>query len=478
MDATLLESLTRASESLLKRPGKVSVEAVKKLASFYGFDTWLEKLDTDIGIVSLSNTPKTVLSPLHTSLITSPLQGTRLGAKNGLSNEPERSRLTLNLDRVVIDIDFTSPRLITNVGVSVGTESELNSLQFDFIKGWCGSPNAGEVLLDNLTNNDTLDQFNMNLRVLFMLDRLSKQSPYDIFTIFSNVVSALSEESKHSQIGDLISNYDNKVGIFLKYWEDDYQVNQWIRTNKNVQLNGENYLIHFKVKESSSSKEFTISKEFLVDANSEGNWYANGKWQIPNEPNVIESLSIIQLELCPPVWVPQDILDILSLKYKVIDQTNKNWAHNTKTATETDRMDVLYSKINNTGCVSVADVNVSFSLGCKMIKLFKIQGLDLSKFTQIIKLLRSWIKLNSILKKLVKSNGVTDLLLRNDEVSLNDFKDEEMTEPNTPQWMNVSLGDMAIGEIKVESSVSNFSIVNGVASDQRVEISESFMSKD
>lgn len=478
MDAKLLESLTKASESLLKRPGKVSVDSVKKLASFYGFDTWLEKLDTDLGIVSLSNTPKTVMSPLNTSLMTSPLQGSRIRRKSVVSGSTEKSRLTLNLDRVVIDIDFTSPGSITNVGVSVGTESEPNTLQFDFIKGWNGSPNAGEILLDNLTKHETLDQFNMNLRVLYMLDRLSKQSPNDIFTIFSLIVSGLSEENKISQIGDLLSNYNNKVGVFLKYWEDDYRINQWIRTNKNIPVEGESYLIHFKMKESTSSKEFKISDQYLIDPKNvpEEGWFSQGRWGIPNDSNVLETLSIVQLELCPPVWVPQDLLDLLSLKYKVIDQTNKNWADNTKSMKDSDRIDEFYSKVNENGCVSLngGKFNVSFSIGCKMIKLFKIQGLDLSKFTQIIKLLRSWIKLNSIIGKLVKSSGVMDIQLRVDDVSLDDLNDEEMIESSELQWMDVSIGDLETGEIKIESNTLKFTIINGIASDKRVEINESF----
>lgn len=484
MDAKLLESLTKASESLSKRPGRVSVDAVKKLASFYGFDTWLEKLDTELGIVSLSNTPKTVMSPLNTSLIASPLQGNRIRGKSVILNETEKSRLTLNLDRVVIDIDFTSPGTITNVSVSVGTESEINSLKFDFIKGWNGSLTAGDVLLNNLTKNETLDQFNMNLRVLYMMDRLSKQSPNDIFTIFNYIVDGLLKENKISKIGDLLSNYNNKVGVFLNYWEDDYRVNEWIRRNKNLEINGDNYLIHFKIKESSSSKDFKINEEYLIDSkipnSNESGWFINNKWQIPNDLNVIETLSIIQLELCPTVWIPQDLLDLLSLRYKIIDQTNKNWGYNTKSLTKNDQMDEFYSKVNEYGYISLGKINVSFTIGCKMIKLFKIQGLDLSKFTHLIKILRSWIKLNSILSKLVKLNGgINDIKFKVENVSLDDLRDEEMIEIEEFQWINVSLGDLKNGEIKIESNNLNFNIINGISSDEKIEISESFfMSKN
>lgn len=485
MDALLVEKLTQCAEPLLKRPGSVSVAAVRRLAALYGFDTWLETREKDNGRVSLSNTPRSILSPMAMS----PAVGR---AKSVLFENDPQSRLTLNLDRVVIDIDYVADD-IQAVSVSVGTDSEATSLRYDFIKGWDGSSNAGDVLLANLTQNATLDAFNMNLRVLYMLDRLSKQSPNDIFSIFSMIVDALMQQ-KDSMNYELISNLNDKVGVFLKYWKNDQAVNEWIKSHKNVDVPSADYCIHFKVKEPKSKDHFKIEEKYFtsdVTANDKvSSWYENSKWSIPNNPNVKESLSQIQLEFLPPIWVPEDLLKSLDLQYRVIDQSNENWADNTKHPINDKLMDRFYHMINENSSALLDDTEVGFDLGCKMVKLFKIQGLNLPSFNKLTKSLRSWTKLNSMISKLLEKNtklhtstsvSINENDNNDEEIKLSDLLDALGDDPmegikqNDNPWVYISINNLNNSQIHVETSKSKFTICDGVCNDQQAEVSESFM---
>lgn len=497
VDVELVGPLTAITDTLLKRPGAVTMLSIKKLSEMYGFTTFIEHMKEEgkesrplirisiSGLVLLIDidfeVPADYVGNLGQPL--SPSSSSNLGSLGNLA--------TLGNECIV--------------GVSISSAIRPDTIDgesYDFLFGFGGFPSCQEVLLRNLKEK-TLDSFNMNLRVLILFDRLSKSKPHDLFTLFSTLACGLTKELEYEKksmdvplvlddtqrqldwddgvlgIGKVLCNCNDKVGVFLKYWVDERYVNRWIRENKGLDVAEREYMIHFKVKESLKAKRSFINSgpadedaalgdaaaeevngggtdaeagdndneghvepaEHLdgngdldmddamersaagakhsstEDASGHGGFFFDpeeGVWRV-DDAGVRNNLSVVQLELCPPVWVPEDLMRIHGLEYEVIDRGNENWGHNKQggdDARDTE-LDALYDTLNDdasNGSVTVSapvPLHLHFLVGCKMVRLFKLHLCGLNQLRSVVEALRSWCLANSMLRSTLSGSALT-----------------------------------------------------------------------
>ncbi|GMF08338.1 unnamed protein product [Ambrosiozyma monospora] len=160
IDPELLAPLSKISDVLLKRPGKVSIEGIKRLSNIYGFETFNDTLT----IGDNNNLVFTVNSRAGTPLVKSsvhPHHGQLI------------DRLSLSGKILLIDIDFHGG-VVKNVSLSSAINLQpINGETYDFLEGNDEFEKLGSILYRNLQSS-TLDKFNKNLRILSQFDRLTR----------------------------------------------------------------------------------------------------------------------------------------------------------------------------------------------------------------------------------------------------------------------------------------------------------------
>jgi hypothetical protein len=490
LDTELVQPLNAIRETLLKRPGLVTMQSIKKLSEIYGFTTFVENIKDNDGkpLIRMSISGLVLLIDIDFSIPTDMINNIEtpispgINSINGLNN----------------NMNILSNKNIINVSISSAiTPDEIEGKSWDFLFGFEGFASCSDVLFENLKQK-TLDSFNMNLRVLLLFDRLSKNKPNDLFTFFSNFVWRLTKqlefestkENKESisklnkldwddgilGIGRVLCNQNNKVGVFLQYCIDDRNINRWIEENKDISVFNHKYLIHFKVKESLKKDEDYDKIDKLNENNLNNDENNNGIIKkedgndiIMNESNfetnqndninridkneiegtlfdqkLQENLSIITMELCPPIWIPEDALKLHGIEYEIINEGNQNWSDNNKTEiTDSEynkEINNVYESINESGGyvelqkndVDNEKIEIEMLIGCKMIRLFKMQIGDMNKLNAMIKTLRNWCLANNKLRHFVKgyhpinknfTNGKNKSLIDN-------FSPADLTETN------------------------------------------------
>ncbi len=502
IDTELVQPLTAVADILLKRPGVVTMSSIKRLSEMYGFTTFVEHMKNDsskggntdagngvivrlsiAGLVllidvdflmpmSLEDAQKMVSSPSMMSL-TSPGSG-------GVSTSKEQAHLNLRGEH------------IKGVYISSAiTADPIDGKNYNFLFSFDGSKTCSDVLYANLKEK-TLDSFNMNLRLLLLFDRLSKEKPDDLFTTFSQLVyglkrqqelekNALMKTGSTSDIelqkcdlglcgtGKVLANHDGKIGVFLNYWIDNWEVNQWLRTNKGLDVEDTHYMLHFKVneqmkvertkKETSDSfannggpnstadtdvKMTNGTDEQATDAHNENSSMIDneGKWHLTSKQQ--ENFSTVMLECCPPVWVPEDVISKLCVDYEVIHSDNANWPDNYVKDTDVTSfheynalVNRIYIQLNDSeasfGCVNVIEedgeievnngekkqtdtakyfsreegtgIRVELQTGCPMVRVFKLQTASVDGITPVVQALRIWTQSASVLRQLASSTA-------------------------------------------------------------------------
>lgn len=319
IDTELIQPLTTITDTLLKRPGIVTMQSIKRLSEMYGFTTFVEFIkNTNINngntATSIVNTPN---NNTNTNMLRLSISGMILLIDIDFEIPIEMqigSPLSPTVNNPYIGIPLSNSNI---KGVSISsaiTPDLIDNKNYDFLFGFNDFSSCSDILFNNLKEK-TLDSFNMNLRVLLLLDRLSKNKPNDLFTMFSELVWGLSKQNENVRkieinngnnsngiendwndgikgIGKVLANQDNKVGIFLQYWIDDRYINRWVKENKQLDVIDSVYKIHFKVKESLNYNKHSLEKENAIDENKdkdkEGNIDDN-KGNNTNEENINEN---------------------------------------------------------------------------------------------------------------------------------------------------------------------------------------------
>ncbi|OWB55858.1 hypothetical protein B5S28_g1742 [[Candida] boidinii] len=474
IDSELIIPLSKISEVLQKRPGKVSIEGIKRLSNLYGFETFTDTLaytTTSNNIptsAATNNNNSSVITGANNissssaegfgadAIKATPLLYTVTASHSGTPNIKDKEnqqwidRLSLSGKTLLIDIDFQNNHVIkvslsnavniiplshdsnnnnNNAGYNNNIIKGISFLDQDSneLSNYFDEPveTVENILYKNLQNK-TLDNFNRNLRILSQFDKLSSNEPNDLFNFFnqltynlinisnyqsnnsSRLFSALSitvnkkkfEEVSGNQnlendlkdgfigIGKLIMNQHDKIGVFLKYWENNRFINRFIYENHKIKTNEmiEPFMVHFKIKErdieeenesnpvnsnsssSTSSSSAGISgnnnrndfNDYLINDNenkinlittfeSNSLWFSNGKW-LPSlkYPVLVDNFNSLVLELTPCVWIPKDLLLELGLNnYEVISEDNKNNYNDKRIFTKIDKLGKFYHNLNS-----------------------------------------------------------------------------------------------------------------------------------
>lgn len=471
IDTELVQPLTAITDTLLKRPGVVTMQSIKNLSEMYGFTTFVEfikgNLKTSKNMMRLSISGLILLIDIDFELPEEMLIGSPMSPN--VSNNKYNGMSLSNSS-------------IHNVSISSAiVTDEINGQSYDFLNGFGNFKRTDKILFDNLKEK-TLDSFNMNLRVLSSLDRLSKNKPDDIFTMFSEIVWGLEKQSEYEKgeekgadwndgikgVGKVLVNQNDKVGVFLQYWIDNRYVNRWIRNNKkDVEIVDRVYQMHFKVKENLNYNKHSLSSGNIGDnhddivvnnedtknvkkednedkdiemvdtetdkvedngsdsshndkdkkGNNDGRMYnfKENLWKT----NSRRDFSLVNVELCPPVWIPEICLKEMDgvVDYEVINNDNENWPENKESIhskeieheTDNDRLlENIYKGVNSNsggnGRVllkdSVSQVDkymIDVFVGSRMIRVFKVQLEDINRLRSLVSILRTWCKINSVL---------------------------------------------------------------------------------
>lgn len=437
IDTELIEPLTAITDTLRRRPGIATMQSIKKLSETYGFTTFVEHIRGETGnVIRMSISGHVLLIDIDFKI--------PQGLEAGLGSPMSPTAASGSLLGEFSGLDRTS---ITHVSISSAITPDLiDGVNWDFLVGFGESESESEsvgegggggenrenglscsdVLYDNLTKEKTMDAFNKNLRVLLQFDRLSGTKPSDLFTIFSELAWGMTKQIQLEEGGDVndrkdgviglgkvLCNYRGKVGLFLKYWVDDRYVNRWIKKKKKIDIDEQEYLLHFKVRESLKKEEedekegletgtgkegIQNSGEMEVDSTVNSTRLFNvdfGEWNIEKGSKTDECLSNITLELCPPIWVPEDLLLEFGVEYEtIVPGRYGNYS--------ADLIDEIYNAINETGDYSGNEgrVKVSMLVGCPMLLVHKTTLCDLNQMQGFVQNLRTWCKVASVLRKL------------------------------------------------------------------------------
>ncbi|KAH3665875.1 hypothetical protein OGAPHI_004064 [Ogataea philodendri] len=409
IDTELIAPLSRISEILLKRPGRVSVDGIKRLANIYGFETFTDTLAV--------NDQNDLVFAYPESRSTTPVG----------KEVPQIERLSLSGKILLIDIDFQDGA-VKNVGLSSAINIEsIDARSYDFVDGFGSFPKVGTILYENLQST-TLDKFNKNLRLLGQLDRLSASAPFDLFNTFNlltyNLLKACAAEKEHIAdnsadiltekelaadydvgvrgVGKVLVNQSDKIGLFLKFWQDNRFLAELDRSER------PEYMLHFKIMESPRADPVETKETKRVVE-----WF-NGQWS-PDVP-----LDLLVLELCPPVWIPEDLLLELGLnEYEVVTPDNSVFN------STTDTLDDFYQEINKNYSYTFGTedqiIESFFLTGCKFVKIYKLKLAELDKLRALVSGLRSWCLVNNVVRNLLQGQQKTAGSSQTDELWLNDM---------------------------------------------------------
>lgn len=431
VDPELALSLDEVSQILLKRPGAVGIKGIKRLSNLYGFETFTDIIDP-------VNKASAIQSP-------GPL---------GM-NEKELStieRLTIAGKIILIDIDFQEQK-VSDVSLSLAIVTKLISGKdkgkLNFIDKAC-EPNIEKLLLQNL-NESTLDDFNRNLRLLSLLDKLSNsvslndqlnretgsgndelshERKYDLFNymhilsfnlhrVYEYQVSHLDELDYKSPflsdrndiscfvreglggIGKVELNVGGRCGVFLKFWEDHRFVTQQLKQRvPNDEIHNDNFLLHFKIKE--VDNEYCI-KNIDTRIVYKEKWFEEGRWLVDsgkNDNDIVKFSVTLVAELLPTVWVPYDLL----YKWNIddIDEAEPDVKNN--------RLDALFDHFNKFHHKRKYRLNekgdqkleISMMSPCRFVKLHKLSH-RVEQIQSIVDDLRTWCVISSFIRNVLSS---------------------------------------------------------------------------
>ncbi|AOW03795.1 uncharacterized protein YALI1_D11177g [Yarrowia lipolytica] len=223
----------------------------------------------------------------------------------------EGTRISLGGSTILIDIDMiTSPidrvvRVNFSVDAKVAPSDPIHSYTNPEI-----SPSINDVLLSSLQASK-LDKFARHLAFLSDMERLSSEK-CNSFRAIDEVAHALFFKYKKlgkkdspadfcMGFGQPLLNYEENLGLFLKYWTTQHQV----RDAEKAAVTAE-YIAEFGLRENSGDCHAKYSTGWI----NEG-----GEWQ---EIAAQDSTAEFVLRLNPPVLMNKDLATKLGASYTVV----------------------------------------------------------------------------------------------------------------------------------------------------------------
>lgn len=346
--------MSSSCDILLKRPGPTTLDNVRRIASAYAWEVY-----SDVGC------------------------------------------LTLTKYHVILDILYSGDNEFTKVNVSFASGDQMDGI--------------GEVLLDSLRHR-TLDIFNKNLRVLVMWDLLARPAAsFSVFHLFKKLQMAFIAQNESLGkipgdlewdegllgLGSISINSHNRIGIISKFWQDDRYVRRWIKKNKFLDYNPQEYIVHFKVKENlygervAEQPSSTTTKEDPSN-DSQTDWFTSNNWDISVDES-IQLFTHLQLEFSPAICLPLQILRSCGCQYDLEDY---DYPLNIK---KFSLVDILQQSTTFTKNTQTLQFDLNF--GSKLVKITNISSIKLKYLHKLLNSIRTWIKFQTMIKSLLDDDG-------------------------------------------------------------------------
>ncbi|ODV97340.1 hypothetical protein PACTADRAFT_49071 [Pachysolen tannophilus NRRL Y-2460] len=398
VDPELIAPLTKISDYLLSiRPGKVSAENIKRISSYYGFETFAEDNLID-------------------------------DSTNNLIN-----RLTIAGKIILIDIDFgTSFNTVLKVSLSLALnnssgDNNNNTGKLSIVDKSL-KPNCDDILFSNLDvgsfNKDGFDQssqlakFNANLKYLSNLDKLSI-AKFDLFNYLDNLSICLKDirdyqlnngeeflikndflnEKELEQdlnngyigIGKYMINIYSRLGIFLKIWQDErFLINE---------DNDKSHYIYFGVKE----LDHNVTNSTIVSNinNNEKWWTAEFGWtdfQKIDKLNAGLNLFFNPTNEEQNVVVPESLMIKWGVRHYEQEEDPDEFS---KFMIKFFNNNIVLKKLSS----GKLDINLKLLLGSKLICLKSLVFPNPSLLQEFFQDLRSWFLVNNLIRVLISKTG-------------------------------------------------------------------------
>lgn len=346
---------------------------------------------------------------------------------------PDGTRISLGGSTILIDIDMTTSPIDRVVRVSVSVDAKVSPT--DSKHSYTNpdiTPSINDVLLSSLQASK-LDKFARHLAFLSDMERLASEK-CNSFRAIDEVAHALFVKYDKSGKGDSVAdvctgfgvpmlNYDENLGLFLKYWSSQHRV----RDAEKAAV-GSEYIAELGLRENSGDCHAKYSTGWL----NEG-----GEWQ---EVAGQDSSAEFVLRLNPPVLMNRDLANKLGATYAVVGNDTpfdllgntfyKSFREVHTSENDSIRMNVEYSNlVAKDELVSVTEVPVDHPRSLEA--LFEV--------------LRAQIQLSTVLESvLIKDSMVgQEELDTNDNVLVEELLNAtaEQTEEGVRLPTTVSLGD-------------------------------------
>lgn len=373
-------------------------------------------------------TKKKQLAAILAALEKAPIKATpagirKLAQQRGLEvfgeDLPEGTRISLGGSTILIDIDMiTSPidravRVNVSVDAKVPPSDPTHSYTNSDI-----SPSINEVLLSSLQATK-LDKFARHLAFLSDMERLASEK-CNSFRAVDEVAHALFEKYKKSGkkndsasdfctgFGQPLLNYDQNLGLFLKYWATQHRV----RDSDSAAVSSE-FIAEFGVRENTGDCHARYSTGWIN---------ADGEWQ---EVADQDSGAEFVLRLNPPVLMNRDLATKLGASYSAVGADTpfdlmgstfyKSFREVHTSETDSIRLNVEYSNlVAQDELVSVSEVPVDHPRSLE----------------SLLDQLRAQIQLSTVLESVL----IKDSMIGQEELDTNDnVLVEELLNAGPPQ---------------------------------------------
>lgn len=225
---------------------------------------------------------------------------------------PEGTRISLGGSTILIDIDMLTNPIdrVVRVNVSVDAKVAPSDPAHSYTNSDI-SPSINEVLLSSLQASK-LDKFARHLAFLSDMERLASEK-CNSFRAIDEVAHALFfQYKKLGKRGDTVEdfctgfgqpllNYDENLGLFLRYWTSQHRV----RDAEKAAVSAE-YIAEFGLRENSGDCHAKYSTGWINES---------GEWQ---EVADQDSTAEFVLRLNPPVLMNRDLATKLGASYTVV----------------------------------------------------------------------------------------------------------------------------------------------------------------
>lgn len=229
IDAVLSSQLSRSISELIRRPGAVSVVNIKRLAELYGFESFTETLPgaierlTIAGSILLIDMDFSNSAVVNVSLSLTTDQKTKLS----IDKASDTAKLVYYLKGAFSFTNCSNEILLACLAPPVHPDGEL---RYDVVKLNDFSANLVHLAdfnkhsIYDSKGSSNVDLFNYMSELSLLMSFFSTYQAKILLQNASDTCEVVDILSGYRRFGRVVVNLENRVGIFIKYWEDNRRI--------------------------------------------------------------------------------------------------------------------------------------------------------------------------------------------------------------------------------------------------------------